>query len=287
MPFLLTKIIYYVIFFYMKKITSIIIACIAFLSYHSYGITTDQAYTEALKNNQMYQADKTLYSNYKDLELVLTPNEREVLKTEQRIWVEGLSRHIVIINNQVQITQNLLSYIKDRNGELVDQWNNRIDTGQSCSPIISQTQNVYHPSAVPKTEPYHYTTESHCIDKPTSEQTQSYSNNTGLWILAIIAIIGILRLFGYMKNYENGSSFGEMSNSTPVDRTKTIVTALQNGSSISIRYKVGNSITTSVTTRTGILIGYTQSTVTYRIGGNCNSANIYDINTGNISSISI
>lgn len=304
----------------MKKITSIIIVCIAFLSYSSYGVTTDQAYMSACKNPQIYQADKILNGTYKDLKGVLSPNEKEVLKTEQRKWVAGLSKHIVIVNNKVQITQDLLSYIEIRNGQLVDQWNARIDSEQSSipspqpsRPVVTQLPlNSYQttpaqklaferqfskpsklptPTPIPTVEPTHYAQSKGTYESPNKfipentpqQQTKSEYSELGYGILIIIGLVilnWILVKLGIISSNSGGSSSGSSYTSNTVDTTKYITTVTQTGDFFTIIYTEGNSSSPQrKANNSGIMVGYTQSVVTYHHPNAPHSLSTYNINT--------
>jgi len=287
----------------MKTITNIIIIYITILRLYSYGITTDQAYDIALKNPQIYQADKILNSNYKDLKSIVTPTEREVLKNEQRKWLAGLSQNINIVNNQVLITQRLLSYIENRNSELVNQWNRHIGLEQHARPIIVQTPRIYYPSThvTPSSSPtvsnsqiferqftkppatptptvvqYHYTNPNTVVtNSSVSEQKSSVNNNYGgLILVAIIVIIIALKSIGNSGRCDNNNSVSD----APKDTTKYINTVTQQGNQYVIVYTVGDSSSLQREYNTGIVVSFTQSVVSYRASEN-SKITTYNINT--------
>ena len=299
----------------MKKITSIIIICIAFLSYYSYGVTTDQAYTEACRNPQIYQADKILNGTYKNLKGVLSPNEKEVLKVEQRKWFIGLSKHITIINNKVQITQDLLSYIEIRNAELVDQWNHRIGIETHYAPTVTKLPlNGYQtttqkssfdrqfskpsrlptptPTLVPTVEPTRYPQSEGTYESPNkfiptnTPQHKTKSESSDLWTVIFCFIgIGILQWIlvklGIMSSSSGGSSSdSSYTSNSERDTTKYITTVTQSGDSFTIIYTEGTSSSLQYSSNnSGILVGYTQSVVTYHHPNNPKSLSTFNINT--------
>jgi len=289
----------------MKKISSSILLYIIFISI-SYSLTVDQAYIIALKYPQIYKADKILNDNYKDLKGVLSPTEREMLKNDQRKWVSGLSQHINVINNQVQITQDLLSYIEIRNAKLVDQWNHHIGIETHSAPIVTQSPTTTHnvvsnsaiferqftkpshiPTPVPTIEQHHYTqTEGNYINSvntsaPTkASNAPSNSSNGGLWVIGFVSVCIILKLLGITKGNSGGFECSGNNINNASDNTKCITTVTQHGTSFNIHYTIGNSSSNYIEgNNSGIVVSHTQSVVTYHHPNDIKSISTFNINT--------